>query len=171
MSKTMELLHRLRSKPKPKPDWIKYGVGENELAQAFNLSSAVAAMLLDGLVATGSVRALDEPGNLIDVDECTIADLEGKAALVAGDELRDWISAHSTLPQGPGARDRVIAQKLREGINPPRAKSWKEFCDLIRNEWAKTAYLPSSPLYYLPKEKLKKDSGLSGLSGLSGPTK
>jgi hypothetical protein len=115
-------------------EWINQRLAWDALTQAFGLQSAVASMLLDGLVATGNVRALDKDGNLIDLDECTIGELQGKAAYVAADELRDWLSKHSTVSQGPQARDRSIAQKLREGINPPHKKSWKEFYDLIRDE-------------------------------------
>jgi hypothetical protein len=91
-------------------------------------------MLLDGLIATGNVRACDKNDDLIDLDECSIAGLEGKAASVAANELREWVREHSTLPQGSQARDRLIAQKLQEGINPPRNTPWKTFCNLIRNE-------------------------------------
>jgi hypothetical protein len=134
MNKIKTMLHRLRTKPLTKAEfeWIKYGVGEIELEQAFSLPRAATAMLLHGLVATGKVRALDKDENLIDLDDCTIADLEGKPAFVAVDELRDWLREHSSVPQG--ARDQLIAQKLRAGINPPRNKSWKEFCDLVRDE-------------------------------------
>jgi hypothetical protein len=131
---TVIKLNRVR-RPRTKADfeWIGQSIAWAELTQAFNLSNDVAAMLLDGLIATGNVRALDRDGELIDIDNCPVADLEGKAKSIAANELRDWISAHSTLPQGPQARDRLIAQKLGEGINPPRNIPWKKFCDDIRD--------------------------------------
>jgi hypothetical protein len=124
-----------KRRPRTKADfeWIGQSVAWAELTHAFNLPTAVAAMLLDGLVATGVVRALDGDGVLIDPEDCTIADLEGKAASVAANELRNWLREHSTLPQGSQAR-RVIARKLREGINPPRTIPWKSFCNDVRNE-------------------------------------
>ena len=129
------LMQRLRAprRPRTKADfeWIGQSVAEDELAQAFALPSAVASMLLHGLVATGTVRALDPDGNVIDVDECKIWEFEGKIKSVSADELQDWLRKHSSVPQGQ--RDRLIAQKLREGINPPRNKSWKEFYILIRD--------------------------------------
>ena len=134
LSNAMELL-RAKGRPRTKADfeWINRVVARDELAQAFNLPSAAAAMLLHGLIATGNVRVLGNDNELIDIDNCAIADLEGKAASVAANELRDWINKHSTVPQGRQSRDGLIAQKLREGINPPRNISWKEFRDDIRN--------------------------------------
>jgi hypothetical protein len=125
----------IKRRPRTKADfdWIGRSIAENELAQAFNLPREVASMLLHGLIATGNVRALGNDNELIDIDACTIADLEGKAASVAANELRDWINEHSTVPQGRQSRDGLIAQKLREGINPPRNISWKEFRNDIRN--------------------------------------
>jgi hypothetical protein len=129
------LMQRLRAprRPRTKADfeWIGQSVAEDELVQAFALPSAVASMLLHGLVATGTVRVLDNDGNVIDLDECKIWEFEGKIKSVAANELRDWIGEHSSVPQGH--RDRLIAQKLQEGINPPRNKSWKEFYILIRD--------------------------------------
>jgi hypothetical protein len=84
------------------------------------------------LIATGYVRALDADRELIDLDECTISELEGKPAYVAAEDLLDWLHEHSTLPQG--SRDRLIAQKLRKGINPGRNTPWKPFCNVIRDE-------------------------------------
>ena len=131
------IMERVRAnrRPRTKADFelISRIVAQDELTQAFTLPSAVAAMLLDGLIATGNIRALDKDEKLIDVDECTIADLEGKAELVAANEFRDWLREHSTLPQGSQAR-RVITRKLREGINPPRTIPWKSFCNDVRNE-------------------------------------
>jgi hypothetical protein len=124
-------------KPRPRTaadfEWMPSGPAQDELAQAFSLSSEVASMLLHGLVATGEVRALDENQTLIDVDECKIWELRGKPALVAANELRDWLREHSTVPQGPQGRDRLILQKLSEGINPPRNITWKEFYVRIRD--------------------------------------
>jgi hypothetical protein len=135
----MKLMERFRAKGRPRLtkanfEWISQGAAEDELAQAFNLPSEVVSMLLHGLVATGNVHALDrDNGELIDIDECKIWELEGKIKSVSADELRFWLSRLSTVPQGPQGRDRLIAQKLGEGINPPRNKSWKEFYVLIRD--------------------------------------
>jgi hypothetical protein len=118
-------------------DWISHGVGQDELARAFNLPPAVAEILLAGLIATGTVRALSADGP-VDLDECVIADLAGKAKRVAAGEFREWVRDNSVLPLGAGLRDRFIAQALREGLDPPRLIQWKAFCDHIRkgcNGW------------------------------------
>ena len=130
--KALERLKRM-GEWKPEHEWISHVVAQDELAQAFTLPSAVAAMMLDGLIATGNVRARDKNDDLIDLDECSIGGLEGKAELVAANELRDWLRVHSTLPQGSQIR-RVITRKLREGFNPPRTIPWKSFCNDVRNE-------------------------------------
>jgi hypothetical protein len=128
----MKLIDRFKAKRRPRTkadfDWISQGAAEDELAQAFNLPSEVISMLLHGLVATGTVHALDrDNGELIDIDECKIWELEGNIKSVSADELRFWLSRLSTVPQGPQGRDRLIARKLGEGINPPRNIRWKEF--------------------------------------------
>jgi hypothetical protein len=135
----MKLIDRFKAKRRPRTkadfDWISQGAAEDELGQAFNLPSEVISMLLHGLVATGTVHALDrDNGELIDIDECKIWELEGKIKSVSADELRFWLSRLSTVPQGPQGRDRLIARKLGEGINPPRNIRWKEFYVLVRNE-------------------------------------
>ena len=131
MRKAIERLKAIKPQAKADLEWLSYAVADNEIAQAFNLRNEATLMLLCGLIATGNVRALDKNGDLIDLDECTIVELEGKPAFVAAEDLRDWLRDHSALPQG--ARDRVIAQKLRDGINPPRNIPWKPFCDVIRD--------------------------------------
>jgi len=132
------LMQRLRAPrpPRTKADfeWIGESVAWGELVRAFNLPSDVASMLLHGLVATGTVHALGKDGELIDFDQCTIADLEGKVRSVSVDELRDWIGEHSALPQGSQGRDRLIEKKLKARIDPPRTIKWKEFNNAIRDE-------------------------------------
>jgi hypothetical protein len=45
-----------------------------QIAHALNIEDEPAAMMLYGLCATGNVRWFDAQGELIDEDECTIAD-------------------------------------------------------------------------------------------------
>jgi hypothetical protein len=130
MRKALERLRALKPQTKADLEWVSYSVADSELAQALSLPNDVALTLLCGLIATGNVRALNKDRELIDLGDCTIAELEGKPAFVAADDLRDWLHEHSTLPSD---RDRLIAQKLRAGINPPRTIPWKPFCNDIRD--------------------------------------
>ena len=59
----------------------------DEIAKALNLPREIAQAILFGLIATGEVRASDKT-DLIDLDECTIAELQGRPAFVAAGELR-----------------------------------------------------------------------------------
>jgi len=132
----MKLTERLRAigRPRTKADfeWIGSGVAWDELAKAFSLPSEVASMLLHGLVASGTVHALDGDEKLIDLDDCTIADLEGRVKSVSVDELGDWIVGASSRPQR-NHRNRVIVGKLQSGDVPGRNVPWKKFCDDVRN--------------------------------------
>jgi len=109
-------------------EWIGFGTAWDEIMLALNVSSQVAEMLLNGLVATGNVRA-----DGIDIDECKIVEFQGKATLVSGLELREWLSEVSRSPRRRNARDQMILSKLAEGIIPGNTIPWKKFCDSIRD--------------------------------------
>jgi len=98
-----------------------------EIAQALNLHSEAAAMMLYGLCATGNVRWLDGAGEVIDEDKCTIANFNHKPVLVMADDVHHWLTVWSKAPQ-PSRREAVIAAMI------PRKIPWKKFCDEVRGK-------------------------------------
>jgi hypothetical protein len=130
------IVERLKAKArrpnKADHDWVKYPTAVTEVVEAFGISSEAASMMLFGLIATGQVRALDNHQEFIDLDDCTIAELEGKPKFVRADEFRNWLREWSAVPTAD--RDRVIADKLRSGEFPGRNTTWKKFCDEVRNK-------------------------------------
>jgi hypothetical protein len=104
-----------------------------EIAQALNLHSEAAAMMLYGLCATGNVRWLDGAGEVINEDECTVANFNHKPVLVMADDVRHWLTQWSRAPQ-PSRREAVIAALIAEGFNPPRNIPWKKFCGEVRDK-------------------------------------
>ena len=63
-----------RLKPKAPSRRREFTMAVTEIAHALNIEDEPAAMMLYGLCATGNVRWFDAQGELIDEDECTIAD-------------------------------------------------------------------------------------------------
>ena len=88
-------------------------------------------MTLYGLCATGNVRWLNAEG-VIDEDECTIGDFNGKPAFVIASDVRSFLRDWSQGPQ-PSRREAVISAMIAEGVNPPRNISWKEFYKRVRD--------------------------------------
>jgi hypothetical protein len=130
------IVERLKAKVKQPSkadhDWIKFAQAVTEVIEAFGLPGDAASVMLFGLIATGQVRALDKAGQFIDLDSCTIAELEGKPKSVSANELRGWLREWSAAPTTDRAR--VIADKLRSGEIPGRNITWKEFCDDVRSK-------------------------------------
>jgi hypothetical protein len=112
--------------------WISISTALTEVRGAFGISAGAAEVMLNGLVATGNVLALDEAEEVIDLDECRITELEEKPRWISATELRDWLREHSVRPMAD--RDRVIAEKLRSGQVPGRNIDWKAFCDDVRDK-------------------------------------
>jgi len=137
-SKTQQgaIIERLGAEQKPlnKADhkWIGITKARPEVMEAFGVCYEAASMVIYGLIASGHVRALDETREFIDLDVCTIAELEGKPRWVSANELRALLRQWSPAPTAD--RDRVIAEKLRSGQIPGRNISWKKFCDDIRDK-------------------------------------
>ena len=123
----VERLLKGKAKPRRKADyvWINFVNAVGEIAKALNLPSEIAQAILFGLIATGEIRASDKT-DLIDLDECTIAELQGRPAFVVAGELRDWLRDPSTAPSA-NIRDAEIRKRL------PRRVSWKEFGNEIRD--------------------------------------
>ena len=115
-------------------NWFDIYTAEHDLLKALGLPSEVARMTLFGLIAAGHVRARDDKSNMIDLDDCTIAELEGKPVFVAADQLRDWLRQHSPVPLSSDQRKAVILGMFQGGEVPPRTISWKEFYDNVRDQ-------------------------------------
>jgi hypothetical protein len=111
-----------------------------EIAQALNIKHEAAFMMLYGLCATGNVRWVDSGGEVVEEDECTIADFTHKPKLVDADDVRHWLTEWSSVPRS-SRREAVIAAMIAEGLIPPRKISWKMFCKQVRdkcNGWLPT---------------------------------
>ena len=121
-------------KPPNKADhkWIGIMKARTEVMEAFGICYEAASVTVYGLIATGQVRALDETREFIDLDDCTIAELEGKPKRVSATELRALLREWSPAPTAD--RDRVISEKLRSSQIPGRNVSWKKFCDDVRDK-------------------------------------
>jgi|SRR6516164_7895114 hypothetical protein len=130
-----KLVERLKANAKPprKADhnWITFAAAVGDIAEALSLRSEVAEAILFGLVATGDIRAQDHDDEIIDLNECTIAELSGKPVYVSENELKDWLRKYSAAPTKD--RDRVITERLQIGLRPPRNIPWKRFYDDIRS--------------------------------------
>jgi hypothetical protein len=124
------IIGRLKASP-TKHDWIRFAKAVAEISEAFGIRSEAASMTLYGLVATGIVQALDKAGKFINLDTCTITELEGKPEFVSTNELRSWLREWSAAPTVD--RDRVIEKKLRGSQIPGRNIDWKKFCDEVRD--------------------------------------
>lgn len=122
---------RLRKRSAHK--WLPCHLAEQEITQALNVPGAVAQMMLYGLIATGNILAATTAEETIHPEQCTIAEFEGKAALVEADDLRHWLQENSPAPL-TDHRDRVIEAMLSGESNPPRNIPWKKFCDAVRNK-------------------------------------
>lgn len=112
--------------------WLAFSSACAEIKLALGVGDGVAGMVLQGLVATGNVHACDDAKRLVDLDECTIAEYEGRVAFVDADDLRYWLNTRTATPQ-PKAREAVIERLLAEGLNPPRNIKWKLFNDRVRD--------------------------------------
>jgi hypothetical protein len=132
-AKHLVLVRRMTKRPNTvRYDWINIAQAVSEIAKALNLPSEIAQVTLFGLIATGTIPASDVKG-LIDIDQCTIADLEGRPAFVEAGRLRNWLRDYSKAPL-PNRLDAVIAEKLQAGSVPGRNVDWKPFCDNVRDE-------------------------------------
>ena len=90
-------------------------------------------MTLYGLCATGNVRCLDDQGEVVDEDECTISHFSKKPKYVIASDVRSFLTDWSPDPL-PSKREAVISAMIAEGLNPTRNINWKLFCDRVRND-------------------------------------
>src|SRR5258708_30756620 len=101
------IVERLKAKAKRRSsETLTMTEAANEIADALNIKYEAAMMTLYGLCATGEVRWLDDQGELVDEDECTIGDFNKKPKYVVASDVRstltDWRG-------GPVFRDRIAA--------------------------------------------------------------
>jgi hypothetical protein len=128
------IVERLKAKAtQRKNEPLTIGEAAAEIAQALNIRDEAAMMTLYGLCATGSVRWLDDQGELVDEDECTIGDFNNKPKFVIASDIRSFLTDWSPDPL-PTKRETVISAMIAEGLNPPRNISWKKFCDQVRDK-------------------------------------
>jgi hypothetical protein len=125
------------SRFKPKDAGIEarltFNEAATEIAHALKIKIEAAAMVLYGLCATGNVRWLNDQGEVIEEDECTVASFNDKPKYVIASDVRSHLTDWSSDPQ-PKKRENVIAEMLAEGLNPPRNIKWKPFCNRVRDE-------------------------------------
>jgi hypothetical protein len=119
---------------------LGYTDAANEITRSLNIHYDAAVALLCGMCATGRVRWIDDKGDLVDEEECTLAAFAGDRHpfRVAADDVRHCLTRWSHDPL-PARREEVIA-KLMVELNPPRKTKWKPFCDRVRddcNGWLK----------------------------------
>jgi hypothetical protein len=124
MASIIERLKRRKATPKP-ADWIRVAHGVDEIVNALSIPSAVAQITLIGLIATGNVRMRD-----LDPEDCKLADVE-RAEFVSATDIAEWLREYAAPLK---ERDAVIAKLIRNGANPPRTHSWKDFSNDVRNQ-------------------------------------
>jgi hypothetical protein len=126
------IVGRIKKKKKASPSKaLTFGEAADEIGKALNIEHEAATMTLYGLCATGNVRWIDNQGELVDEDKCTIANFYSKPAVVLADDVRSFLTDWSHAPQ-PSRREAVIAAMIAEGLIPPRTIDWKTFCNLVR---------------------------------------
>jgi hypothetical protein len=128
------IIERLKAKAKRhNSETLNILEAATEIADALNIKHEAAMMALYGLCATGNVRWLDDQGEIVDEDECTISNFWNKPKLVVAEDVRSSLTEWSPDPL-PSKRETIIRAMIAEGLNPPRTIEWKPFCDRVRNE-------------------------------------
>jgi hypothetical protein len=112
---------------------LSFSEAANEIADALNIKYEAATMTLYGLCATGEVRWLNDQGEVIDEDECTIGDFNGKPKFVIASDVRHCLGRWSEGPRR-SRREDVIAGLIADGVIPPDTIKWKEFYKRVRDE-------------------------------------
>jgi hypothetical protein len=138
---------KLKRRTSPRP-WIAFASATDEIKLALGVIDEVAAMILQGLCATGNVLACDAQQQVIDPEECTIATYEVRVYYVDADAVRHFLAEWSPAPQ-PALIDVEIAKRL------PRRIPWKQFCDQVRdacNGWRS----PGEPAWGFGDKQIKR---------------
>jgi hypothetical protein len=131
MAKGMATVERM-IKAKRSSEPLPFSKAVTEIAQALNIEDEPASMMLYGLCATGNVRWLNGQGEVVEEDECTIADFNHKPKFVIASDVRSFLADWSQGPL-PSRREAVIDALIAEGLNPPRNIKWKEFYKRVRD--------------------------------------
>jgi hypothetical protein len=103
------IVERLKAKRKRPTAKLKFLAAVGEITTALALPSEIGTMLLYGLVASGNVRAFNAAGEVMEEDECTIAELIRNPEVEPND-IRHWLA--QWVPRV--GRDAVIERLARE---------------------------------------------------------
>jgi hypothetical protein len=103
-----------------------------KIAKTLRLHPDAAMTTLYGLCATGLRAYNTKDEDAIDPDTSPISDFLN-VACVSADDLEDKLAEWSPDPLSANGKQAVIRRLLAKH-NPPRDISWKEFCDLVRNQ-------------------------------------
>jgi hypothetical protein len=126
-------INTAKLKRKSSWSWLAFSTATDEIKLALGVIDEVAAMILQGLCATGNVLACDGQQQVIDPEERTIATYEIQVAYVNADDLRYWLSACTAAPQQKHL-DSVIRRMRDDHKFPGRNVPWKKFNDEVRDK-------------------------------------
>src|SRR5262245_25577819 len=101
------IVERTKKKKASSSKTLTFSEAADEIGKALNIEYEAAEMTLYGLCATGNVRWIDNQGELVDEDECTIANFHSKPAVVLADDVRSCLTDWSPAPQS-SRREAVI---------------------------------------------------------------
>jgi hypothetical protein len=121
---------KLKETADASPAMLSWTDAITAIAKALHLHPDAAMTLLYGLCAAG-LRAYSTEG-FIDPDTSSMNDFQNVAS-VSAEDLDDKLAEWSADPLSSGAKVAVIRRLLAKH-NPPRNISWKEFCDLVRDQ-------------------------------------
>jgi hypothetical protein len=101
-------------------EWLPFDKAAGKLQLGLKLASIEAAtMTLYGLCATGTVRWLDNQEQLVDEDECTVADFDSKPAFIVTVDVLHWLAGWvPNLKLLEELRDTLILERVRDGDRP-----------------------------------------------------
>jgi hypothetical protein len=149
----VERLNKAKAKRRTSNQLLRFGEAAIEIANALNINDVAAEMTLYGLCATGNVRWLNDQGELVDEDQCTIGDFNDKPKLVVASDVRSFLTDWSPDPL-PSKREAAIRAMIAEGLNPPRNIHWKTFYDRVRDEC--NGWLGDRPAWGFGDKQIKR---------------
>ena len=85
--------------------------------------SVMSYLTLHGLCAAGNVRSYNDQFEIIDTEEITVSDFEGRPVYVSVEDVRHNLAQWSRAPSS-NIRDKVIATMLDENKIPGRNITW-----------------------------------------------
>jgi hypothetical protein len=100
-------------------EWLLFSEAAAKIEVGLKLANEAATMTLYGLCATGNVRWLDDKQQLIEEDECTIAEFSGKPAYVVTVDVLHFLAEGVPNPKQLQAyRDTLILERIHDGDRP-----------------------------------------------------